>query len=193
MTALFWIFAIIGVALLGMVILPRGRYYLWGWNIMLVLVVAYFGLYKLTGTPRSACMLSSLGGLSGDYQIMHHTEVPHKAIYLLLQVDDAPLLVETRWSKGREYSLRKAEMQANKDASVLMVRAELLSECGPDKATEDADRDTDEGVQNQILDGRKGQNAPKYGTEGGEPEFYAKPVEADPLKTPPRHSLIEVH
>jgi hypothetical protein len=200
---LFWIFAIIATLVLGLLMLPRRGYQRWCWSLLVIILVAYFGLYRLTGVPRSVCMLTALSGIHGEYEVVYHNLIPGKGIYLLLQApgDDSglPIYLETAWSEKLAMELSIANMRAAKRGGVVMADTNVLSRCVNDRVDPNDPGDASITGTDDMADRLKDKsgpnfNAPKNGTEGGEKTFYDKPIASDPMKEElPDDRPIEVH
>lgn len=198
MMQFFWIFIVImGTSALAIVFQLRQRYYLWGWNFLMAVLVSYCGLYQLTGTPRSTCMLSFMTNLRGSYNVVYHTEIPNKGIFLNIQPETGgePIYIVLPWSPGMANAIRSAAMKADDTGNTLKVHAEFLSQC---RASPAGGQDGQQGEDGQSLKADKGHsNQQKKGHDGVEDNgaelFYTDPVRTDPNKPPPPAPAIEIH
>lgn len=186
MNELFWIYIATLLIFLGLTLAVRTRIS-WAWNFLLVAVLLYAAMFKLTGLPRDAWMFSTVEGVHGKTQVAYHLVIPTDAIYLLLgRPGERPYYLHLPWSEELQKQIESASMKAQEQHTALMVDVDLLSK------GKLADRKSGNRANGRELGkGDDGRPASGGGKDGGEQMFYAAPVQADPLKTP-IHNRIEV-
>jgi hypothetical protein len=191
MTEFFWIFSVSAAVILIVFLIAATRHgtLSWAWNLLIVVVVLAFSLFKLTGVPRDAWLFSTIEGVHGEIQVVYHSVVPNKFVYLLLRQNPSqqPYYVRLPWSKQIEQQLKAAAMQATARRAPLMVNADRLSK---GELPGSKDQKQGQGQAGQPDKGNQSNHA-GMGTEDGERMFYAKPVQGDPDKVPPRSVTID--
>lgn len=192
MIEFFWVFSIsVTVILIVFLIAAMRRGTLsWAWNLLIVLLVLAFGLFKLTGSPRDVWLFSTVEGVHGEVEVVYHSVIPQKFIYLLLRQDPAmpPYYVRLPWSKEIEQQMKAAAMKATAQRTPLMVNADLLSK-GHLPPSPDAKAKA-QGTPGQPEQGQPNGHSGR-GTEGGDKMFYARPVQGDPDKVQPRSITVD--
>jgi hypothetical protein len=197
MMYLFWAFAILLVFLLIFVIAVRNKLMAWGWNFALIAIILYAGLFKMTGTARDAWLFSTIESVHGDVEVVYATVIQKKFIYLLVQASpsDPPYYLRIEYRKDLEDELDKAKMEAERRQTVMLADADALSrwimhvgkkQDQPESDGKGASR-AERSAEGQAAKTTKGDIPP----QGGEPTFYPKPVEPNPLKDY-RSTIIEM-
>jgi hypothetical protein len=187
MSELFWIFATVATVVFILMFAVRHRVLFWGWNFLIIVLVIYAGMFKLTGTPRDAWLFATIENVHGDVEVLYHTDAPKKFIYLLVRGDGAPYYLRLPWSEGLQQQIASADMAARERHTPLMVDIDRLSRGqlptpGQSHSGHSSSEKHDQG---------HGDGSTADGKEGGERMFYPKPVAPDPLKTPV-HTQIDV-
>ena len=186
MGELFWIFMLVISLVLIFSLLMRG-WVSWGWNFLIIIIVIYAGLFKLTGTPRDVWLFSLIENVHGDVQVLYHTTVPQQSIYLVLrqQRSQQPYYLQMAWTKELQEELDSAEMRAREEHAPLMVNIDQLSKGQPPVKKQIAE-DQDQSTARGTADGNNKTGGQK---DGGESMFYPKSVAADPLKLPVHNEI----
>lgn len=196
---LFWIFTTVVFAVLLLIFALRQGAMGWAWNFLLMSVILFIALFKMTGIPRDALFFAMIENLHGEMEVVTQIVVPHKFVYLLLRKTpgDQPSYVRLAWTKPIEDELNSAAMKAKEQQTALLVNIDQLSSWSIQesgfgiKGSINAKPNAD--AKSKASDDESNSPGGGHGDkEGGESMFYPRPVQADPLKTPV-HNKIQIH
>lgn len=180
---IFWSFLVLLSLIVVLVFLGRHRLMTWGWNIALIAVFLYVGLFKMTGTARDAWLFSTIEQVHGDVEVVY-SQVVQKRIYLLVQSKpgEIPYYLTIAWNRQTEQELNKAKMEAERRGGALLANADFLSRW----TIQLEDPNKDGGRGSGKTDNANGDSIPvakgETPKQGGEKMFYPRPMPPDPLK-----------